>query len=116
MKYLCLVYFEGNPFEALSKEQRKALDRASLSYDVELKASGHLVAAEALQAPATAVTLRVRQGTLSTTDGPFAETKEHLGGFILVTAKDLNEAVRIASQIPVAQFGSVEVRPVMEFN
>jgi hypothetical protein len=116
MKYLCLVYFEGKALDALSEEQHAALDRDSLAYDRELQAGGHFVAAEALQAPHTAVTVRARKGTLSTTDGPFAETKEHLGGFILVEAKDLTEAVRIASKIPVGQYGSVEVRPVFDFS
>jgi hypothetical protein len=116
MKYLCLVYFEGKPLDALSEEQRQALNRDSIAYDKKLQAEGHMVAAEALQAPDTAVTVRARKGKLSTTDGPFAETKEHLGGFILVEAKDMDEAVRIASKIPVGQYGSVEVRPVFDFR
>jgi hypothetical protein len=115
MKYLCLVYFEGNPFEALSKDQREALDRDSFAYDEQLKASGHLMAAEALQAPGNATTVRVRNGVPSMKDGPVTQNREHLGGFILITAKDKDEAVQIASKIPVAQFGSVEVRPVFEF-
>jgi hypothetical protein len=116
MKYLCLVYFEGNPIGALSDEQRAALNRASLSYDKELAARGHLVAAEALQGPKTAITVRARNGKLSITDGPFAETKEHLAGFILIEAKDVTEAGQIASKIPVGQFGSIEVRPVFDFT
>jgi hypothetical protein len=115
MKFLCLVYFEGNPFEGLSKDQRDALDRSSLAYDEGLKSSGNFIAAEALQGPSKAVTVRIRDGTPMTTDGPAARSREYLGGFILITARDMDDAVRIASKIPVAQLGSVEVRPTFEF-
>jgi hypothetical protein len=116
MKYLCLIYFEGNPLAALSKDQHEALDRASLSYDEELKADGHFIAAEALQGPSSAVIVRNRNGKPSITDGPFAETKEQLIGFILIEAKDVTEAGRIASNIPVGRYGSVEVRPILDFK
>jgi hypothetical protein len=115
MKYLCLVYFEGNPFEGISKDQREALDRSSFAYDEDLKAKGNLMAAEALQSPSKSITVRVRNGKPSMTSGPVAQNKEYMGGFILITAKDLDEAVQIASKIPVAQYGSVEVRPILEF-
>jgi len=81
-----------------------------------IKKSGHFVGGEALQPVHTATTVRVRNGKLSTTDGPFAETKEQLGGFYLINAKDRNDAVQVASKIPSAQLGSVEVRPIMEYN
>jgi hypothetical protein len=114
MKYLCLVYIAEEKLEALSDQEFAALDTESADYDAELRRSGHLIAAEALQPVQSATTLRVRKSKLSTTDGPFAETKEQLGGFILLNAKDLNEAIRLASNAPPARFGSVEVRPVRE--
>jgi hypothetical protein len=115
MKFICLVYFEGNPFEGLSKDQQEALDRASLAYDVGLKATGNFIAAEALQGPGKAVTVRIQGGKPVVTEGSVSKTKEYLGGFILITAKDKDEAVGIASKIPVGQYASVEVRPIFEF-
>ena len=114
MKYLCLAWFEGNPIGALPDSEKTALDRDSLAYDRGLEKSGHFIAAQALQSPDTAVIVRVRDGKVSTTDGPFAETKEQLGGFILIEARDLNEAIRIAAGIPIAKFASIEVRPIYE--
>jgi hypothetical protein len=116
MRYLCLVCFEGKDLDALSPAQKAALDRDSLEYDQELARRGHLISAEALQSPQAAITVRVRHGNLSTTDGPFAETKEQLGGFVLVEARDLNEAVQLAAGIPIARFGSIEVRPIYELT
>jgi hypothetical protein len=112
MKYLCQVWFDGTKLDALPPPEKSRLDRDSLEYDEELQRTGHFIAAEALQAPSTAVTVRVRNGKISTTDGPFIETKEHLGGFILIEARDLNEAIRIASRIPLAKLGAIEVRPI----
>jgi hypothetical protein len=112
MRYLCLVYFEGRAVDSLSTEEKGGLDRESLAYDVELERSGHFIAAEALQSTSSAVTVRVRNGRISATDGPFAETKEQLGGFILIEARDLNEAIQVAAKIPLAKLGSIEVRPV----
>jgi hypothetical protein len=114
MKYLCLVYFEPVIFDRMSEAEKKTLDRDSLAYDEELQRRGELIHAEALQSPKTAVTVRVRNKSVSSTDGPFAETKEELGGFILVEAKDLEDAKRIASGIPLARYGSIEVRPIYE--
>ncbi|WP_437726301.1 YciI family protein [Sorangium sp. So ce861] len=114
MKYVCLVHFTPEALSSLSDEEKRTLDARSLAYDDELAASGHLVAAEALQSPDSAVLVKVRAGKLSTTDGPFAETKEQLGGFILINARDLNEAIRIASGIPLAALGTIEVRPIYE--
>ena len=87
-------------------------DRHCLAFDADVRASGHCIASEALQPVATATTVRVRNGKVSVTDGPFAETKEALAGFYLLEARDLNEALRLASRIPPAQVGSIEVRPV----
>ena len=114
MKYLCLVYFEPVIFDRMSESEKKTLNRDSLAYDEELKRRGELIHAEALQSPMTAVTVRVRNKSVATTDGPFAETKEGLGGFILVEAKDLDDAKRIASGIPLARYGSIEVRPTYD--
>ncbi len=105
MKYLCLIYGEEKALQAMP-------DDDCLEYDESIRKSGHCIASEALQPVATATTVRVRNGKVSVTDGPFAETKEHLAGFYLVEAKDLNEAIQLASRIPPARVGSVEVRPI----
>ena len=86
------------------------------SYTDSIKKSGHYVGGNALQPTHTATTVRVRQGKVATTDGPFAETKEQLGGYYLLQARDLNEAIQLASRIPGARLGSIEVRPVMEIS
>ena len=112
MKYICLAYEEENKLNALSKSEWDSLREETLSYLGELRKRGHVVAAEALQSVQTAATVRVRSGKVSMTDGPFAETKEQLGGFFLITARDLNEAVQIASRWPSARLGSIEVRPI----
>jgi hypothetical protein len=116
MRYLCLVYFEPHVLSTLSAGERAALDRDSLAYDAELKRGGHLIAAAALQSVSTATTVRKRGGTISMTDGPFAETREVLGGFIFIEARDLNEALRLAGNIPMARFASIEVRPELNFG
>jgi len=112
MRYLCLVHTGPDPFSGLSEIEKRELDRDSLNYDKELEAGGHYIAAEALQGPESAVMVKVRNGDVSTTDGPFSETKEHLGGFILIEARDMNEAIRLAAGIPMARLGRIEVRPV----
>lgn len=114
MKYLCQVWFEPAEIERMASADKKQLDRDSLAYDEDLVQSGHMIAAQALQSPRSAVTVRVRNGEMSVTDGPYAETKEQLGGFILIEAKDLNDAVRVAAGIPLARIGSIEVRPIYE--
>jgi hypothetical protein len=116
MKYLCLVYFEPTVFAAQSAEEKAALDRDFLHYDKELEKSGHYILAAALQSVKKAKTVRKRGGKISITDGPFAETKEVLGGFIFVEAADLDEAVRIAGDIPMARYGSIEVRPELDIG
>ena len=105
MKYLCLVYGEEKNIQTID-------DHECLAFDQGLRESGRCVASEALQPVETATTLRVRNGKLSVSDGPFAETKEQLAGFYLVEARDLNEAIQLASKIPPARVGSIEVRPV----
>jgi hypothetical protein len=116
MKYLCLVYFDGTVLEKMSEAEKIAFDNESLAYDEELQRSGHFIAAEALESVKSAVTVRMRNGKISTTDGPFTETKEQLGGFILIEARDLNDAIQVAAKIPLARFGSIEVRPIWELE
>jgi hypothetical protein len=112
VKYLCLVYTEEQRLNALSQRELESLVAEHLALDGELKKSGQSLASDALQPVMTATTVRVRNGRMSMTDGPFAETKEQLGGFYLIEARDLNEAVQIAGRIPSARIGSVEVRPI----
>lgn len=114
MKYLCLIYGEERVFDALSKREFDALVDEHLDYDGDLRRSGQLIVAEALESVTTATSVRVRHGKISVTDGPFAETKEQLTGFYLITARDLNEAVQLAAKIPAACMGTVEVRPIRE--
>jgi hypothetical protein len=114
MKYICLAYEEEEKLNVLSKKEWEALRNETLSYLDELTKRGNIIAAEALQSVSKAATVRVRSGAVAMTDGPFAETKEQLGGFFLITARDLNEAVQIASRWPSARLGSIEVRPIEE--
>jgi len=107
-----VVYIEEKTLDALSTRERDALIDESLDYDEVLRKSGHYVAADALQSVQAATTIRIRNGKAFTTDGPFAETKEQLGGFILIEARDLNDAIRVASKIPPARLGCIEVRPI----
>jgi len=116
MKYLCLIYENEKNWETMPKEEADAVMGEYFTFTDGLRSSGRYVAGEALQPTPTATTVRVRGGKISTTDGPFAETKEQLGGFYLVEAKDLNEAIQIAAQIPSARYGSIEVRPVVDFS
>ncbi|HLT91392.1 MAG TPA: YciI family protein [Woeseiaceae bacterium] len=112
MKYLCLAWEDEATLDALTREEWDELRRATLDYVDSLRASGHLLATEALKSAREGVSLRIRNGMLATTDGPFTETKEQLGGFFLLEAADLNEAIQIASRWPSAQIGTIEVRPV----
>ena len=105
MKYLCLVYGDEKAIQTLD-------DAECLAYDQGLRESGHCVASEALEPVAAAATVRVRNGRVTVSDGPFAETKEQLAGFYLVDARDLNEAIQLAAKIPPARVGSIEVRPI----
>ncbi|MBI3803120.1 MAG: YciI family protein [Nitrospirae bacterium] len=114
MKYLCLAYEEENKLNILSRSEWDLLRRETLDYVEALRNKGQMISAEALQSSQTASTVRVRNGKVSITDGPFAETKEQLGGFFLIEARDLNEAIQVASQWPSARLGSIEVRPIEE--
>ena len=116
MKYLCLIYVEEKKLDALSKEEADAQVAEALAYDQVLRKSGHYVAAEALQSVQAATTIRTRNGKLSMTDGPFAETKEQLGGFVLIEARDLNDAIQVAAKIPCGRLGSIEVRPIQDLS
>ncbi len=109
MKYLCLVYLDEKKLDTVADHECRACADA-------LEQGGHHIAAEALQSVHTATTVRVRNGKMTVTDGPFAETKEQLAGFYLIDAKDLNEAIQLAAKIPPARVGSVEVRPVRQLS
>ena len=115
MKYLCLMYCEGKRFDEMSAAELAAFQAACKAYDEKMTASGHQLQAQALESTQTAMTVRVRGAKLSVTDGPFAEPKEMLCGFVVIEAADREEAIRIATDEPFAKIGSVEVRPVMEF-
>jgi len=116
MRYLCLIYDEEKKLGTMSKSEGDTFMSEYGAFTEGIRKSGQFLAGEALQPVQTATTVRVRNGKVSTTDGPFAETKEQLGGFYLINAKDLNEAIQVASKIPSARLGSVEVRPIREFN
>ncbi len=109
MKYLCLVYLD-------EKRLNELPDEDCVAFDTSIRKSGHCIASEALQSVETATTVRVRNGRTAVTDGPFAETKEQLGGYYLLDCKDLDEALGWAAKIPGAQQGAVEVRPVMDYE
>lgn len=116
MKYLCLVYVEEKILHALPHQERVTLSDESMAYCDRLQKIGQLLAASPLHPVETATTVRVREGKASTTDGPFAETKEQLGGFLMLDVPDLNDAIRIATHFPAARIGSVEVRPMKELG
>ena len=116
MRYLCLIYENEKEWESKPQSELEGLMGEYFAFTEDIRSKGQLAAGEALQPTQTATTVRVRNGKISTTDGPFVETKEQLGGFYLIDAKDLNEAIQIASRIPSARFGGVEVRPVIDFS
>ncbi len=116
MKYLCLIYAKEAEMPVRQEGETRLMMDAYYDFTMDLKRSGKFLAGEALHPTTSATTLRMRSGKLSTTDGPFAETKEQLGGFYLIEAVDLNEALQIAGRIPGARVGCVEVRPVVEFS
>jgi len=115
MQYHCLVYFDPQKVFNDSPEANAVLEEIG-PHATQLKASGHLIMSQPLNLPQEAITVRVRDGKMSTTDGPFMETKEMLGGLVLIEARDLNEAVRIAAGMPHAKLGAIEVRPVIDFT
>ena len=116
MRYLCLIYDEEKKLGSMSKSESDAFMGEYFAFTEGIRKSGHYIGGEALQPVESATTVRVRNGKTATTDGPFAETKEQLGGYYLINAKDLNDAIQVASRIPSARVGSIEVRPIMEFN
>jgi hypothetical protein len=114
MKYLCLAYEEEKVLDDLSRREWDVLRGETLAYVEILRKSGHLLQTNALQSARKAATVRIRGGKLSVLDGPYAETKEQLGGFFLIEAKDLDEAIQLAADWPSARLGSIEVRPIEE--
>lgn len=116
MKYLLLCCMEEKQLDTLFKSECDALMEETTSYCEALQKSGHLIVAEPLEPVQMATTVRVRNGKVTITDGPFAETKEQIGGFFLINARDLNEAIQVASKFPSVHLGSMEVRPVMELH
>ena len=112
MNYVCLVYGEENYIAALSKEGLAELDRRSVAYDKSIEKAGKPVICQALQSVKTSMTVRKRSGKVVMTDGPFAETKEQLLGFVMLEAESLDEALKIAGGIPIAEWGTIEVRAV----
>lgn len=116
MRYLCLIYLNEKEFDTLPPEHVRQLNLGHLQLNAELRASGHLVEAEALQPAASAVTVRPRRGRSTVTDGPFAEAKELVAGFYLLEAANLQEAIGIAERFPGAQHGAVEIREVRQLD
>lgn len=116
MRYLCLVYADEARVAGMPQNEIDALIDETTANNEELQASGQLILAQALEHVAEATTVRVRDGKLSATVGPFAETNEQLGGFVFIEARDLNEAIQIAGRIPSARIGSIEVRPVIDLS
>jgi len=114
MKYLCLAYYDEKAFDALSKAEVDALVSQCPAYDDELRKSGHLVMQASLGPVRATAALRPSNGKPSFTDGPFAETKEQVGGIFVTTLPDLDEAIRIAALVPAAETGSLEIRPIVE--
>ena len=116
MKYLCLIYDEEAKMAGMSQSDAEKFMGEYFAFTDGIKKSGHYVGGEALKPVQTATTVRVRNGKMSTTDGPFAETEEQLGGYYLIEARDLNDALQVAAKIPSARTGSVEVRPIEVFS
>lgn len=114
MRYLCLIYQDESKLAALSVPEYDALIAETLDYRDELRRAGHLVVSHALELAGAATTIRVRGQTASITDGPYAETREQIGGYLLIEARDLNEAIRVATRFPPARLGGIEVRPVKD--
>ena len=113
MKYLLLIYEAESNYAKMSEAEQGKIYQEYMDYTSRIRKSGHYIAGQALQPIATATTVRVKNGKTLTTDGPFAETREQLGGFYMVEARDLDEAVSLATGIPASRTGSIEVRPIM---
>ena len=116
MQYMCLIYTDEQGWQNMPDEDRDRLSGDYFAFTESIRQSGHYLAGDALQPTSTATTVRVRNGETLVTDGPFAETKEQLGGYYAIEAKDADEALAIAARIPGARHGSIEVRPVMVFE
>ena len=117
MKYICLGYYDKGKFEAMTESERNGLFDRCFEYDDHLRANGHWVGGEAPQGPETALTLSWKNGKVATTDGPYAETKEQLGGFGVLEARDMNHAIQLMSQHPALKYGTTwEIRPVGDMN
>jgi hypothetical protein len=116
MKYMLLVHHDEEAFGKFSKTKRQQMLDESVQLTHQLHANGQYVSASPLQPAGTAVTVRVRDGKPTVTDGPFVETREQLAGYFLINAQDLDEAVRIATRVPGARIGTVEVRPLIEIT
>lgn len=116
MRYLCLIYDDEKAWQKMTKDEMEKGAAEYFQFTDSIKKSGQYVGGNALQPTNTATSVRVRNGKVSTTDGPYVETKEQLGGYYLIEAKDLNDAIQVASRIPSVKTGSIEVRPIMVFN
>jgi hypothetical protein len=116
MKYICLGYIEEGKFEAMSEGERNAMLDECFAYDDELRKGGHFVGGEGLQSARNATTLRYRSGMVSVTDGPYAETKEQLGGILILEARDLNHAIQLMSKHPGVKAGPFEIRPAEDMT
>jgi hypothetical protein len=116
MKYLCLIYEDETVWQRMPKPEVQKLYAEYAAFKDHIKETGQLVGCNPLEPTPTAITVRVRNGAVSITDGPFAETKEQLGGYFLIEARELNDAIQVASRIPSARTGSIEVRPIREVN
>ena len=116
MRYLCLIYGAEASWAALSETDRNRIYGEYMAFTEDIQKSGHLLGGEPLQPIQTATTIRLRNGKVTATDGPFAETKEQLGGYYLIKAADLNDAIQVAARIPGARYGSIEVRPIQELK
>jgi hypothetical protein len=116
MKYVCLGYIEAGKFENMSESERNAMVDSCFTYDDVLRRNGHFAGGEALQPPGSAVTLRFRGGKVAVTDGPYAETKEQLGGILILEARDLNHAIQLMSKHPGVQAGPFEIRPAADLT
>ena len=115
MRYLCLIYDDEKKVATMPENESNAFMGEYFAFTEDIKKSGHYIGGEALQPVETATTVRVRNGKVGTTDGPFAETKEQLGGYYMIQAKDLDQALEAAARLPGAKTGSVEIRPVVDF-
>ncbi len=116
MKYICLGYMDSKKWATMSESERNAFIDECFAYDDVLRKNGHFVGGEALQSPRNAITLRFQNGKVSVTDGPYAETKEQLGGILILEAKDLNHAIQLMSKHPGVRGGSFEIRPTEDLS